>query len=310
MKTKKLFFLVLSLVTLLAVSVSFVAAQEPPPPDDDDPIADEVDAAVMNDVVPIQGRLTDASGNPVPDGNYSITASLYDVATLGVARCFDLDSVTVTNGLFNMNMDNCTASDINGDALYLGIKVGADPEMTPRQSINAVPYAWNVRPGAIIKGAGSYLFVPGTAFVKNTPTDTTRWDMGYGQAMIWRGANAGDKYIFIPITLPSVLYGQPVRVTHVTVYYQCEDGANTYITQTVLGKMTDANTDVTLVVDATVRDSNTAASYTLTTDAAQNTLSATVGSMAVRLRLHFVDDLDYIRIGGVRLTLDHDYASP
>jgi len=309
MKTKKLFFLVLSLVTLLAVSVSFVAAQEPPPPDDD-PIADEVDAAVMNDVVPIQGRLTDASGNPVPNDSYSIKASLYDVSVGGVARCFDTDTVAVTNGLFNMNMDSCTASDINGDRLYLGIKVGADAEMTPRQEINAVPYAWNVRPGAIIKGAGSYLFVPGSAFVKNMDTDTTRWNMAYGLATIYRGATAGNKQIFIPITLPSVLYGQPVRVTSITIYYRCENGANNYITTTALAKMTDADHAAILVSDAGNRTSNTADSYTLTTDAAQNTLSADVGSLAVYLYLNFVNDTDFIRISGVRLTLDHDYASP
>jgi hypothetical protein len=290
------------------VSVSFVTAQEPPPPDDDS--ADEVDAAVMDDIVPIQGRLTDASGNPVPNDSYSITASLYDVSVGGVARCFDLDTVTVTNGLFNMNMDSCTASDINGDRLYLGIKVGADDEMTPRQQINAVPYAWNVRPGAIIKGAGSYLFVPGSAFVKNLDTDTTRWNMSYGLATIYRGATLGNKQIFIPITLPSVLYGQPVRVTHVTVYYRCENGANNYITETALAKYTDAGSSVILVDSTTDRISNTTDSYTLATDAAQNTLSADVGSLAVWLYLHFVNDADYIRIVGVRLTLDHDYASP
>jgi hypothetical protein len=307
MKTKKLFFLVLSVVTLLAVSVSFATAQEPLPPDDD-PSAVGVKASVMDDIVPIQGRLTDASGNPVPDATYTIIASIYDVSTGGIARCTDTDTVTVTNGLFNMDMDYCTAADINGDRLYLGIKVGADAEMTPRQTINAVPYAWNVRPGAILKGADSYIFVPGSAFVKLNDIDTTRWTMYYGSATIYRGAGAGDKYIYIPITLPGVLYGQPVRVTQITVYYECANGTNNFITQTVLAKMTDARNSATLAIDATSRQSDTAASYTLTTDAAQNTLSATVGSLAVRLELHFVNDTEFIRIGGVRLTLEHDYV--
>jgi hypothetical protein len=34
--------------------------------------------------------------------------------------------------------------------LYLGIEVGSDGEMTPRQPIYAVPYAWSLRPGATI----------------------------------------------------------------------------------------------------------------------------------------------------------------
>lgn len=115
--------------------------------------------------------------------------------------------------------------------MYLGVKVGADPEMTPHQPIQGVPYAYTVKPGAVIKGADSYLFVPGAAFVKNLDTDTTRWNTEIGSALIYRGATAGNKYIYIPITLPSVLYGQPVRVTSITVYYVCQNGANNVSSQ-------------------------------------------------------------------------------
>ena len=70
--------------------------------------------------------------------------------------------------------------------------------------------------------------------------------------------------------------------------------------------MTDADTSVALfTADETNRTSNTATSYTLTTDATQNTLSSNVGSLVVRLYLNFANDTDYIQIGGVRLTLDH-----
>lgn len=311
MKRKWILVSMSLVVLLLTVGVGLSQAQEPPPPDDDDLSAVEVDAAVMNDVVPIQGRLTDASGNPVPNGNYSITASIYDVATLGVARCTDTDTVTVTNGLFNMNMDSCTASDINGDQLWLGIKVGADDEMTPRQVLNAVPYAWNVRPGAIIKGAESYLFVPGSALVKNLSTDSTRWDIqASGAAQIYRGGTAGGKYVYYPVTLPSVLYGQPVRVTSITVYYKCENSVNGYITDTYLRKQTDADSYDTLVSDDIDRTSTTASSYTLATSGTYNTLSSSEGILFLMFDLEFLDDTDYIQIGGVRLTLEHDYASP
>jgi hypothetical protein len=85
---------------------------------------------------------------------------------VGAARCSDPDTVTVTNGLFNMNVDGCTDSDINGDQLYLGITVGSDSEMTPRQAIYAVPYARSLRPGADIVGSsGSNIL-----YVENTST--------------------------------------------------------------------------------------------------------------------------------------------
>jgi hypothetical protein len=304
MKVERIFNVLLVLVLLLSVGVqlSQVQAQGQAPMPQQSP-----QAAVLADQIPIQGRLTDANGIPL-NGTYTVTFSVYDAAVDGAFLCGNIfTAVEVTNGLFNSTLDFCdTLNAFEGDQMYLGVKVGDDPEMTPRQPILGVPYAYNVKPGAVIKGANSYLFVPGAAFVKNAPTDTTRWDMVYGAARIWRGATAGNKYIYLPITIPSVLYGQPVRVTNITVYYVCQNGANNYITQTALAKMTDADTSVALfVADETNRTSNTATSYSLTTDDVQNTLSSSVGSLVVRLYLNFANDADYIQIGGVRLTLDH-----
>jgi len=303
MKVERIFNVLLALVLALSVGAQLSQAQakgQAPMPQQ------SPQAAVLTDQIPIQGRLTDANGIPL-NGTYTVTFYVYDAADGGNLLCGNLDaSVEVTNGLFNSTLDLCDLVDaFEGDQMYLGVKVGDDPEMTPRQPIQGVPYAFNLKPGAVIKGANSYLFVPGSAFVKNLDTDTTRWNMEIGSALIYRGATAGNKYIYIPITLPSVLYGQPVRVTSITVYYRCENGANNFITRTFLDKMTDADSFAILVDDNTHRTINTATSYTLTTDAAQNTLSSSVGSLAVGLELQFANDVDYIRIGGVRLTLDH-----
>lgn len=105
--------------------------------------------AAMNDVIPIQGKLSDATGNPL-NGSYTISASIYNVASGGVALCTDADPVTVTNGLFVFEMDFCTPTDLSGsEQLYLGIKVGSDPEMTPRRPIFANPFAWGIRANTI-----------------------------------------------------------------------------------------------------------------------------------------------------------------
>jgi hypothetical protein len=61
----------------------------------------------------------------------------------------------VVRGLFNAEMDWCTSSDIDGKRLYLGIQVEGDDEMTPREPIYPVPYAFSLRPGAIISGSTS-----------------------------------------------------------------------------------------------------------------------------------------------------------
>lgn len=99
--------------------------------------------------IPVQGRLTNASGTPL-NGDYSITFRLYETATGGSALCSATNTVHVENGLFNSEIGGCTTSDVNGRALYLGVQVAGDSEMNPRQQIFPVPYAWSLRPGAII----------------------------------------------------------------------------------------------------------------------------------------------------------------
>ncbi|MBU0496254.1 MAG: hypothetical protein KKB13_30740 [Chloroflexi bacterium] len=315
MQGQRLLIGVLIVGLLLALAVGLpgtlrVSQAQGPVPEGDTPAGDQAGAAV-DDVIPIQGRLTDASGASL-NGTYGIQANIYDAG--GTFLCGDWQEVTVTDGLFSMNVGMglavpCQSSQINGDELYLGITVGPlgtlEPEMTPRQPIYPVPYAWTVRPGAVIKGANSYVFVPGSAFVKNNDTDSTRWDMQVnGAARVYRGATAGAKYIFIPITLPGVLYGQAVTVKSITVYYRCENGANNYITGTSLTKQTAADSYASLLGDGTDRTSNTATSYTLNLTT-NNVLSSSQGVLGLYLTLAFANDAEYIQIGGVRLLLSH-----
>lgn len=381
--------------------------------------------------IPIQGRLTNASGAPL-NGTYTITFRLYEDASTGVALCSDVRPVSVVNGLFSDYMDGCY-NDIQGQKLWLGVQVGTDPEMTPRQVIFPVLYALSLVPGAVIsttgypalhvestspsgrglrayasatsgtnygvvgvsrspngyggyfynddngvglygrgdpgvlgegygplgahgvvgragafgagvKGEGnifsyggwftstiqpalvaesdgvalqlggsgriqstadSYIFVPGSALVREEEDNTTRWFMqANGAALVWRGATAGNKYIHIPIIVPGVLYGQPVTVKSVTIYYLCENGSNNFITATDLHKQTDADSFAVLASELTDRTSNTATSYTLTPTSG-NVLSSDQGILMLRLYLNFVNDTDSIRIGGVRVQLGH-----
>jgi len=105
--------------------------------------------AAMGSTMAFQGRLTNAAGAPL-NGSYSIRLALYDVATGGTPLCQDTDTTTVTNGLFTFQMEYCTSAMLDGTLLYLGVKVGADAEMTPRQAIRPVPYARGLQPGAVI----------------------------------------------------------------------------------------------------------------------------------------------------------------
>ena len=100
--------------------------------------------------MPIQGRLIDAGGTAL-NGTYTMIFSLYDAAEGGTALCSDTNSVEVSNGLFNSIVDNCY-TDVTGQKLWLGVKVGSDPEMAPRQVLYPVPYALSFPPKADLRG--------------------------------------------------------------------------------------------------------------------------------------------------------------
>ena len=151
MKDQRILIIVLTLALLLIVAVGLSQAQDPGPgctAESQEPLGP---AAAVSDEIPIQGRLTDASGSPI-SGTRTITFTLYDSSVGGTAVCQDVDAVSVVNGLFSARMGYCTASDINGQQLYLGIQVEGDPEMLDHQAILPVPYAWSLRPGANISG--------------------------------------------------------------------------------------------------------------------------------------------------------------
>lgn len=93
-----------------------------------------------------QGRLFDASGEPV-SGPLTFVFSVYADEEGGAALWSEEQQVTLDDGYFSARLGDDAenpfpAGLFNGAARYLGIRVGADPEMTPRQSISSVPYAF------------------------------------------------------------------------------------------------------------------------------------------------------------------------
>src|SRR5690242_18270424 len=105
-----------------------------------------------------QARLMDPSGFPVADGTYSVKFSLYDAPT-GGTRLWTASgtlgaptaiSVSVQNGLFTVLLGDTGQNSLdtvnwNQDALYLGVTIAADSEMTPRKLLASAPQAFNAR---------------------------------------------------------------------------------------------------------------------------------------------------------------------
>ncbi len=94
-----------------------------------------------------QGKLTDNSGNPVPDSTYSITFRLFTVASGGTAFWNETQNVQTSNGLFNVLLGSLNPIDSIPQAgnCYLEMQVNPNPAMTPRVRIVSSAYAYQSR---------------------------------------------------------------------------------------------------------------------------------------------------------------------
>ncbi|HEX7963063.1 MAG TPA: hypothetical protein VF466_00585 [Candidatus Saccharimonadales bacterium] len=112
--------------------------------------------AAINKQISFQGKLTNPDGTNVTDGTFSIRFRIYTDPTADAANTCAANtckweetqgSVAVSGGLFQVNLGSVTtlpaSVDFNTSALYLGVKVGSDAEMTPRIQLTAAPYAFN-----------------------------------------------------------------------------------------------------------------------------------------------------------------------
>lgn len=101
-----------------------------------------------------QGYLTDLNGDPVADGDYTISFSIYNVPTDGDALWGESQTVAVRKGVYNVILgqlgNELNPAHFDGQ-LYLGVTVAPDTdEMTPRQLLTSVPFA--IRAGGVPEG--------------------------------------------------------------------------------------------------------------------------------------------------------------
>jgi len=92
-----------------------------------------------------QGRLTTVDGNPVADNTYSIVFSIYDDEISGTKLWSDTISVMSEFGLFSVILgeDNPISPAIADiPALWLGLGLEGEAELSPRQKLISVPYSF------------------------------------------------------------------------------------------------------------------------------------------------------------------------
>lgn len=88
-----------------------------------------------------QGRLTQ-SGVPV-NSAVTVTFKLYAVASGGAALWTENQTITPSNGLYSAILGQGVAfpAALFDQPLWLGVTLGSDPEMTPRQQLTSTPYS-------------------------------------------------------------------------------------------------------------------------------------------------------------------------
>ncbi len=105
-----------------------------------------------------QGVLQDGSGAVVPDDDYNITFSIYDVDTGGAVLWTETQTLSVAGGIFDAILGTVTPLALPFDVPYwLGVAVEPEPELAPRTPLSSAPYALNalrVEPDVVSSIAG------------------------------------------------------------------------------------------------------------------------------------------------------------
>lgn len=112
-------------IMLIALGVSTLSATVPP---------------TMN----YQSLLTNSLGDPVVDGGYSVTFSIYSSATGGSPLWMETQTVMTSNGLFNTILGSTTPipdTAVMDTAAYLEISVETDPPLSPRTRLTSTAYS-------------------------------------------------------------------------------------------------------------------------------------------------------------------------
>jgi hypothetical protein len=99
-------------------------------------------ASIVPRTLSYQGYLTLPDGTPLT-APVNMTFALYAAATGGTPLWSELHSnVPISNGVYSLVLGDTTPVNLPFDVPYfLGTTIGADPEMTPRQPLNSVPFA-------------------------------------------------------------------------------------------------------------------------------------------------------------------------
>jgi hypothetical protein len=133
-----------------------------------------ISSAQVPQMINYQGKLTTPAGAPVNDTLQMVFSIYSDEGGTNLLWTETQPTVEVLKGVFNVLLGNVTPipySVFDGSVRYLGVKVGGDPEITPRKKMVSVAYAYKsfeadtadyARAGAAggIGGSGTTNYIP------------------------------------------------------------------------------------------------------------------------------------------------------
>jgi len=115
--------------------------------------------AAVPALISYQGRLTTPAGAPVPDGLYSLKFEIYDAPTGGSSLwSSQFHAVQVSSGVYTYVFGQDVPLPANlfqsGADRWLGITVGADPEMIPRRQFFTSAFALHAQDADVVPWSG------------------------------------------------------------------------------------------------------------------------------------------------------------
>jgi YVTN family beta-propeller protein len=145
--------------------------------------------AALPNSINYQGYLRNTNGTPV-SSQVAVVFSLYTTSSGGTAFWTESRNITPANGIYSHQLGSVTpfpADIFANDSLWLGVKVGSDPEMTPREQLTSTPFAF--RSGTADSVGSTALAALDSRYIDPTETHATsqqiatlRWDQVTGGA--------------------------------------------------------------------------------------------------------------------------------
>ncbi len=149
-------------------------------------------------LISYQGIYTDTLGVAKLDSTYSFTFRLYNTSSGGTALWTETKSIATKKGLFSTNFGDVTPLSLPFDVPYwLGIQVGANPELLPRTQLTSSSYSLRaIKADTAAYTAGATLTLPFAGSVSTTSPALSITNSGGGRTAYFK--NDHPTTIFTP----------------------------------------------------------------------------------------------------------------